>query len=219
MAPSYMSGFGNEFKSEALAGALPVGQNSPHLALTGFTPNSFLAQLHRAARVNQRSWLYRIRPSVLHARRLLRRRCAVVADRARRARRAGSLGKFRWSPVPIPSERLTFVEAVRTMTTAGDADIRMGMSTEHLFRDAINGRRVFLRRGRRTSYRSRTGWPVVFHRDLARSTFLRRTLRRAARRQIQGRAHRWSRARLYVRELWRTLHFAEPRRDRGQLSR
>ena len=26
----YQSGFGNEFASEALPGALPVGQNSPH---------------------------------------------------------------------------------------------------------------------------------------------------------------------------------------------
>ena len=28
-APGYMSGFGNSFESEALAGALPVGRNSP----------------------------------------------------------------------------------------------------------------------------------------------------------------------------------------------
>ncbi|HTO79680.1 MAG TPA: homogentisate 1,2-dioxygenase, partial [Methylocystis sp.] len=28
-ALGYMSGFGNEFETEALAGALPIGQNSP----------------------------------------------------------------------------------------------------------------------------------------------------------------------------------------------
>ena len=28
---TYMSGFGNEFASEALKGALPVGQNSPQV--------------------------------------------------------------------------------------------------------------------------------------------------------------------------------------------
>lgn len=27
--PAYQSGFGNEFASEAVAGALPVGQNNP----------------------------------------------------------------------------------------------------------------------------------------------------------------------------------------------
>ena len=29
VAPGYMSGFGNSFETEALAGALPVGRNSP----------------------------------------------------------------------------------------------------------------------------------------------------------------------------------------------
>jgi len=32
---SYQSGFGNEFVSEALAGAVPVGQNSPQRAPYG----------------------------------------------------------------------------------------------------------------------------------------------------------------------------------------
>lgn len=35
----YLSGFGNEFASEALPGALPVGQNSPQKAPTGCTPS------------------------------------------------------------------------------------------------------------------------------------------------------------------------------------
>lgn len=35
----YQSGFGNEFCSEALPGALPVGQNSPQKPLTACTPN------------------------------------------------------------------------------------------------------------------------------------------------------------------------------------
>ena len=29
LTPGYMSGFGNSFETEALAGALPVGRNSP----------------------------------------------------------------------------------------------------------------------------------------------------------------------------------------------
>ena len=32
---SYLSGFGNEHATEALAGALPVGQNSPQVVLFG----------------------------------------------------------------------------------------------------------------------------------------------------------------------------------------
>ena len=29
VTPGYMSGFGNSFETEALAGALPIGRNSP----------------------------------------------------------------------------------------------------------------------------------------------------------------------------------------------
>ena len=29
LVPGYMSGFGNSFETEALAGALPIGRNSP----------------------------------------------------------------------------------------------------------------------------------------------------------------------------------------------
>ena len=46
---------------------------------------------------------------------------------------AASLGQFRWSPVPIPSEKLTFVAGVRTITTAGDVDMRSGMSANIYF--------------------------------------------------------------------------------------
>src|SRR4051812_17938514 len=39
---------------------------------------------------------------------------------------------MRWSPVPIPSEGLSFVEGVRTVTTAGDAGSQAGMGS-HLY--------------------------------------------------------------------------------------
>ena len=63
----YNSGFGNEFATEALPGALPIGQNSPQK-----TPyNLYVEQLNGSAftaprSLNKRSWLYRIRPSVVH---------------------------------------------------------------------------------------------------------------------------------------------------------
>jgi homogentisate 1,2-dioxygenase len=36
----YMPGFGNDFETEALPGALPQGMNSPRNAPTAFTANS-----------------------------------------------------------------------------------------------------------------------------------------------------------------------------------
>ncbi|KAL4247480.1 homogentisate dioxygenase family protein [Abortiporus biennis] len=63
----YQVGFGNQFASEALPGVLPIGQNSPQknkydLYTEGINGTSFTAP--RA--LNQRTWFYRIRPSVSH---------------------------------------------------------------------------------------------------------------------------------------------------------
>ena len=63
----YQSGFGNEFATEARAGALPVGQNAPQRNAFGLyteqvSGSSFTAPRGR----NRRTWMYRIRPSGVH---------------------------------------------------------------------------------------------------------------------------------------------------------
>src|SRR5437588_7833263 len=63
----YMPGFGNDFETEALPGALPVGQNSPQRCAYGLYPEQLSGSPFTAPRgANERSWLYRIRPSVRH---------------------------------------------------------------------------------------------------------------------------------------------------------
>lgn len=65
----YLSGFGNEFASEALPGALPVGQNSPQKAPYGLYAELFSGTAFTMTRSEmRRTWLYRIRPSALHPR-------------------------------------------------------------------------------------------------------------------------------------------------------
>src|SRR5215204_1098341 len=67
MAVKYMSGFGNSFETEALPGALPVGRNSPQKANYGLYAEQLSGSPFTAPRgANERSWLYRIRPSVRH---------------------------------------------------------------------------------------------------------------------------------------------------------
>lgn len=39
-----------------------------------------------------------------------------------------ALGQLRWSPLPAPTEKLNFLEGIRTMTTAGDALSQSGMA-------------------------------------------------------------------------------------------
>src|SRR6516165_12135469 len=64
---AYQSGFGNEFATEALADALPVGQNSPQRAPYGLYAEQLSGTAFTTPRgANRRSWLYRIRPAAVH---------------------------------------------------------------------------------------------------------------------------------------------------------
>jgi len=63
----YMTGFGNHFASEAIAGALPVGRNSPQQVALGLYAEQLSGTAFTAPRAdNRRSWLYRIRPAAIH---------------------------------------------------------------------------------------------------------------------------------------------------------
>jgi homogentisate 1,2-dioxygenase len=63
----YMPGFGNDFETEALPGALPQGQNSPQRCPYGLYAEQLSGTAFTAPRGrNERSWCYRIRPSVRH---------------------------------------------------------------------------------------------------------------------------------------------------------
>src|SRR5215211_858528 len=63
----YQSGFNNEFATEALPGALPVRGNSPQRVKYGLYAEQFSGSPFTVPRhLQKRSWLYRIRPSVLH---------------------------------------------------------------------------------------------------------------------------------------------------------
>ncbi len=67
LEPGYMSGFGNSFETEALPGALPIGRNSPQKAPYGHYAEQLSGSPFTAPQAtNQRSWLYRIRPTVKH---------------------------------------------------------------------------------------------------------------------------------------------------------
>jgi homogentisate 1,2-dioxygenase len=67
MTFEYLSGFGNHVETEAIAGALPIGRNSPQRVKHGLYAEQLSGSAFTAPRgVNRRSWLYRLRPSVKH---------------------------------------------------------------------------------------------------------------------------------------------------------
>ena len=131
-APSqgYMPGFGNDFETEALPGALPQGMNSPQKCPYGLygeqlSGTAFTAPSHR----NERTWCYRIRPSVKHAGRFRKRDLPYWKSAPNVDPDVISLGQYRWDPVPHTEEPLTFLTGMRTMTTAGDVNIQVGMAS------------------------------------------------------------------------------------------
>src|SRR6516225_3559528 len=64
----YQSGFLRTHETEALAGALPIGRNSPQRAPYGLYAEQLSGTAFTAPRAsNRRTWFYRIRPSALHA--------------------------------------------------------------------------------------------------------------------------------------------------------
>ncbi len=132
---AYMSGFGNSFETESLPGALPVGLNSPQKCPYGLYAEQLSGTAFTMPQAsNRRSWLYRIFPSVKHSGRY--ERVAPGFLRSAPAAREEStlpIGQLRWGAPEIPSEALTFVTGLRTMTTAGDVDARSGMAAHYLF--------------------------------------------------------------------------------------
>ena len=128
--PGYMPGFGNDFETEALLGALPQGRNSPQRCEYGLyaeqlSGTAFTAPAHR----NERTWAYRIRPSVKHTHRFERIDLPHWKTAPHVIEDVTSLGQYRWNPLPHADKPLTWLDGMRTMTTAGDVNTQTGMAS------------------------------------------------------------------------------------------
>ncbi|SMF20633.1 homogentisate 1,2-dioxygenase [Pseudobacteriovorax antillogorgiicola] len=128
----YIQGFGNHISTEALPGALPYGKNSPQKPPYGLIPEllsgtAFTARRHE----NLRTWLYRIRPSVLQG--------AFAPATGFEAIQSAPLGddhitpqQLRWDPMPKPSGSTHLIQGMVTVAANGDAAMRAG-SAIHLY--------------------------------------------------------------------------------------
>jgi len=93
----YMSRFGNSFKSQALEGTLPVGRNSPQKVNHGLYAEQLSGSPFTAPQAsNQRSWLYRIRPTVRHVGRFTKLNRGYIRTAPEREDAAQPLGQRRW---------------------------------------------------------------------------------------------------------------------------
>ena len=133
---AYQSGFGNEFATEALPGALPIGQNSPQVAPCGLYAEQLSGSAFTAPRgENKRSWLYRIRPAVAH------QPFRPIGNGLLRSSPFSEVAtppnQLRWDPLPIPTQAvptqaMDFIDGLMTMAGNGDAAMHTGCGI-HLY--------------------------------------------------------------------------------------
>ncbi|KAJ3314532.1 hypothetical protein HDV04_006071 [Boothiomyces sp. JEL0838] len=138
----YNSGFGSHFATECLEGALPVGrdqlipgQNSPQKCPYGLYAEQLSGTAFTVPRHdNQRSWLYRIRPCVMHTpfKRIqsdnLVRQFSVENDQEPNAECHATPNQLRWSPFEISSEKVDFIQGLHTICGQGSPSSRNGLA-------------------------------------------------------------------------------------------
>jgi homogentisate 1,2-dioxygenase len=128
----YHSGFGAHVASEAVAGALPVGRNSPQRAPFGLYAEQLSGTAFTAPRAeNRRSWLYRLRPTASHppfqpyaGAPLLR---SGPFDEVK-----PSPNRLRWDPLTWPGTPVDFLDGLVTYAGNGDPATGEGVAL-HLY--------------------------------------------------------------------------------------
>ena len=125
----YLTGFGNHCSTEAVAGALPVGRNSPQQVPFGLYAEQLSGTAFTAPRhENRRSWLYRLRPTASHR--------PFVPYEGAPLLRSGPFeevpptpNRLRWDPLPIEGDA-DFVDGL--VTYAGNGEVGTGAGHRRL---------------------------------------------------------------------------------------
>ena len=128
----YQHGFGNSFSSEAVKGALPVGRNSPQRAPKGLYAEVLSGTAFTAPRAeNQSTWLYKLRPSAMHA------PYKRIADGLVRSGPFDEVetppNRLRWDPFALPAKATDFVDGLATIAGSGSPAAQSGIAV-HIYR-------------------------------------------------------------------------------------
>ncbi len=132
----YQPGFGNEFVSEAVAGALPAGRNSPQQAPLGLYAEQISGTAFTQPRAaSRRTWVYRVLPSAAHP------RFTRIGNGSLRAapftEAEPDPNRLRWDPLPMPDSPADLIDGLYTMGGNGDTRTRTGMAV-HLYAAATS---------------------------------------------------------------------------------
>jgi len=122
----YMTGFGNEFETEALPGALPIGQFTPQKVKYDLYTEQFSSTAFTAPRAaNRRTWLYRLRPSVVQGDYIAIDNGLIRTAPITEAVTPPTM--LRWNPVEIPTKPTDFLDGLITMAANGSANGQSGI--------------------------------------------------------------------------------------------
>jgi len=124
---TYQPGFGNEFASEAVPGAVPAGRNSPQRAPLGLYAEQLSGTAFTQPRaVNRRTWVYRIMPSAAHP------KFTRIGNGTLRGTPFDEIepdpNRLRWDPLPMPGNDTDFIDGLYTVAGNGDIKTRAGMA-------------------------------------------------------------------------------------------
>ncbi len=132
----YATGFGNDFATEAVDGALPIGRNSPQRAPLGLYAEQISGTAFTQPRaVNRRTWVYRILPSARHPafRRLDNKHLkSTPFDEIE-----PDPNRLRWDPFPLPPQDspdgpTDWIDGLFTVAGNGDVKTRNGIAV-HIY--------------------------------------------------------------------------------------
>ncbi len=129
---TYQSGFGNEYATEAIDGALPVGRNSPQNPPLGLYAEQVSGTAFTAPRsLNKRTWTYRIRPSVLH------KPFEQIENNLLRSSPFDKVpttpNQLRWNALSMPDKPTDFIDGLTTIAGNGDSYAQNGLAI-HIYR-------------------------------------------------------------------------------------
>ena len=125
----YNHGFGNNFETEAVKGALPIGRSNPQKCNFGLyaeqlSGTSFTSPRHK----NLKSWLYRILPTVGHTKNepIDKEYPNFISD-FNGENMTTTPDQLRWKPFPFPKddEKVDFVKGISTYCGVGSPAMKV----------------------------------------------------------------------------------------------
>ncbi|CAK7213574.1 hypothetical protein SCUCBS95973_001844 [Sporothrix curviconia] len=124
----YQNGFNCYHETEAIPGALPIGQNSPQKPPYGLYAEKLSGTAFTAPRhENKQSWLYRVTPACSLSAFRLEEDEKSAADASLEKTLHYMPDQFRWDPFPAPTGPTDFVGGLQQVAGAGDPTLKQGI--------------------------------------------------------------------------------------------